>query len=199
MTWSGISFLSGGLDSWGAEHFPLSRGLEIGSCCQRMDGLASRVGWTLFQPGFCGHLPWSDRSARLIRHYKDQQLTDPWGPVVCGHSAPGSVIHSFITCLLLQALHAVMTAGMLWQVVAVSEEKRGHVTQHYYLLTTTPCTIDGIEDDIEDSGIKSFIKAGQMIPIDNFSQTHGPFCRLFGMSVWFVLFFMSVLQVCLIL
>ncbi|KAK7108033.1 mediator of RNA polymerase II transcription subunit 14-like isoform X2 [Littorina saxatilis] len=64
-------------------------------------------------------------------------------------------------------------------VVAVLEEKRGHVIQQYYLLTTTPCTHEGIEDDIVDSGIKSFVKAGQMIPIDIFSQTHGPFCKLF--------------------
>lgn len=64
-------------------------------------------------------------------------------------------------------------------VVEVVEEKRGHVTQRYYLLQTTPCTNDGVEDEIEDAGIKSFLKAGHMIPVDIFSQTHGAFCKLF--------------------
>ncbi|XP_076466284.1 mediator of RNA polymerase II transcription subunit 14-like isoform X3 [Babylonia areolata] len=64
-------------------------------------------------------------------------------------------------------------------VVAVVEEKRGAVTHQYHLLHTTPCTSEGIEDDIDDAGIKSFLKAGQMIPVDIVALTHGPFSRLF--------------------
>ncbi|KAL8611339.1 hypothetical protein ACOMHN_014394 [Nucella lapillus] len=67
----------------------------------------------------------------------------------------------------------------IYVVVAVVEEKRGHVSHQYHLLHTTPCTHEGIEDDIDDAGIKSFLKAGQMIPVDIVALTHGPFCRLF--------------------
>lgn len=65
------------------------------------------------------------------------------------------------------------------------EEKRGHVTQRYYLLQTQPCSHDGAEDDIEDTSVKSFLKAGLLIPVDIFAQTHGPYCKLFGKMLLF--------------
>jgi hypothetical protein len=79
------------------------------------------------------------------------------------------------------------------QVASVVEEKRHRVTLHYYLLSTTPCTHDGVEDDIDDAGIKSFIKAGQLIPVDIFAQTHGPFCKLFGDGLFILVYVLMLL------
>lgn len=58
----------------------------------------------------------------------------------------------------------------------------------YYLLETVSCTGEGAEDDIaEDVGVKSFFKAGRLLPLDSFSLTHGPSTKLFGEYSWILL------------
>ncbi|KAL5011139.1 hypothetical protein ScPMuIL_013444 [Solemya velum] len=65
-------------------------------------------------------------------------------------------------------------------IVEVSEKPPKSVEYKYYLLETISCTGEGVEDDIgEDIGVKSFFKAGRLLPLDSFSVTHGPSTKLF--------------------
>ncbi|BFZ09810.1 hypothetical protein BsWGS_12849 [Bradybaena similaris] len=65
-------------------------------------------------------------------------------------------------------------------VVEVRETEFRKVDINYYLLETTQCTADGLEDDIGDEiPVKAFMKAGQLTPIDTYSTTHGEFCKIF--------------------
>ena len=57
-------------------------------------------------------------------------------------------------------------------------DRRG-VLVNYYMLETTLCTADGVEDEINDE-VKAFMKAGQLTPIDTYSLVHGQSCKIFG-------------------
>lgn len=61
------------------------------------------------------------------------------------------------------------------------EAEHRRVDVNYYILETTQCTADGVEDDIgEEMLVKAFMKAGQLTPIDTYSLAHGEFCKIFG-------------------
>ncbi|CAL1548016.1 unnamed protein product [Lymnaea stagnalis] len=65
-------------------------------------------------------------------------------------------------------------------VVEVRESEHRKVDVNYYMLETTQCTADGVEDDIgEETLVKAFMKAGQLTPIDTYSMAHGEFCKIF--------------------
>lgn len=67
------------------------------------------------------------------------------------------------------------------QVVEVKESEHRKVEVNYYMLETTQCTADGLEDDIGDEApVKAFMKAGQLTPIDTYSMAHSQFCKIFG-------------------
>ncbi|KAK0042754.1 mediator of RNA polymerase II transcription subunit 14 [Biomphalaria pfeifferi] len=65
-------------------------------------------------------------------------------------------------------------------VVEVKESEHRKVEVNYYMLETTQCTADGLEDDIGDEApVKAFMKAGQLTPIDTYSLAHSQFCKIF--------------------
>ncbi|XP_025098562.1 mediator of RNA polymerase II transcription subunit 14-like isoform X2 [Pomacea canaliculata] len=113
----------------------------------------------------------------LLRCEKSVQLM----PAVCQKSLPFVNLsgHPLEGLASTKLFIRVPRQPNVYVVVEIIEEGRGHVKYRYFLLQSVPCTLDGTEDDIEDTGVKSFLKAGHMIPVDIFSQTHGPFCRLY--------------------
>ncbi|XP_064603828.1 mediator of RNA polymerase II transcription subunit 14-like [Liolophura sinensis] len=67
-------------------------------------------------------------------------------------------------------------------VVELEECVSRTVDYKYYLLGVTPTAYSQEDDVTDDTGNKAFLRAGQLMPINPFSTTHGPHTKLYDLG-----------------
>ena len=70
------------------------------------------------------------------------------------------------------------------QVVSVDDLPPRSVQYQYHLLETSACLGEGMEWS-EETPVRSFLKAGKLIPLDTLSFTNGPCTEVFGKYVFY--------------